>query len=164
MTQTEAQLRMDRMRYTKNKLSANLVLLSIVFNALYFVSLYQSDVASYYYNYLTGASIIYNLVFMLAAFLCSEGVKSRKGNFWPALTVLGVGQIVRMFVIPARAHAAVVKISGVETLVMGNGQYAYIIVCLALSAACCLGAAATSFAQNRALRSYMANAADAASK
>ena len=158
MTQSEAQIRMDRMRYTKNKLSANLVLLSIVFNALYFVSLYQSDVASYYYNYLTGASIFYNLVFMLAAFLCSEGVKSRKGNFWPALTVLGAGQIVRMFVIPARAHSAVV------TVVMGNGQYAYIIVCLALSAACCLIAAATSFAQNRALRSYMANAANAASK
>lgn len=61
-------IQMDRMRYTKNTLSANLVLLAIVADALYFVSLYQSDVGTYYYNILIGASVVYNLVFMLAAF------------------------------------------------------------------------------------------------
>ena len=33
---------------------------------------------NYYYTILVGASILYNLVFMLAAFLSSEGVKNYK--------------------------------------------------------------------------------------
>lgn len=148
-------IEMDRMRYTKNKLSANLVLLAIVFNALYFVSIYQSDVGSYYYNMLIGGSIIYNLVFMLSAFLCSEGVKSRKGGYCWALLGIGALQIVRMFIIPARAHSAVATVNKVETLVMGGGQYAYVMICLALSAACCLAAGVTSYRQNRSLNDYL---------
>ena len=68
----------DRMRYTKNTLSSTLALLGIVFDVLYFVSIYQSDVGTYYYNILIGASVLYNLIFMLMAFLSSEGVKNYK--------------------------------------------------------------------------------------
>ena len=60
---------LDRLRYTKNKLAADLVLLAIVFDVLYFVSLYKSDVGQYYYSMLIGVSIIYNLIFLLTAFL-----------------------------------------------------------------------------------------------
>ena len=155
MTQDVKQIEMDRMRYTKNKLSANLVLLAIVFDALYFVSLYKSDVGSYYYNILNGASIIYNLVFMLAAFLCSEGVKSRKGNYWPMLSALGIGQVIRMFIIPAQAHQATATMNRVEMQVMGDGQYWWMIACLAISAACLIGAAVTSYIQNKQLNDYM---------
>ena len=38
----------DRMRFTKNTLSSGLALLAILFNVLYFVSIYKSDVGSYY--------------------------------------------------------------------------------------------------------------------
>lgn len=148
-------IQMDRMRFTKNTLSANLVLLSIVADALYFVSLYQSDVGSYYYNILIGASVVYNLVFMLAAFLCSEGVKSRKGNYLPMLLALGIGQIVRMFIIPAQASQATVVINKVENAVMSNGQYTYMIVMLGISAACCIVAGVTSFIQNKKLNDYL---------
>lgn len=147
------QIKMDRMRYTKNKLSANLVLCAILFDVLYFVNLYRSDVGSYYYTILIGASIVYNLVFLLAAFLCSEGVKSRKGNFMPALLVLGVGQFVRMFIIPAQAHSTMIQ--GTETLVMGDGQYYVMIAMLVLSGVCCIAAGVSSFLQNKALNSYL---------
>ena len=59
----------DRMRYTKDKFSSMLAILAIVFDCLYFVSIYQSDVGTFYYNWLIGVSIVYNLIFLLAAFL-----------------------------------------------------------------------------------------------
>ena len=67
MTPEERTIQKDRMRYTKDKLSANLVLAAIVLDALYFVSIYQTDVGTYYYTWVIGASIIYNLLFMLSA-------------------------------------------------------------------------------------------------
>ena len=71
----DRQTSIDRMRYIKNKFSANMALLAILFDVFYFVSIYKTDVGSYYYTIMIGASIIYNLVFLLAAFLSSEGVK-----------------------------------------------------------------------------------------
>ena len=67
----QKQIRLDRMRYTKNTRSSRLALLAIVFDVLYFVSIYSSDVGSWYYSLLIGASIVYNLLFMLMAFLSS---------------------------------------------------------------------------------------------
>ena len=40
------QVRLDRMRYAKNALSSRLTYLAILFNVLYFVSIYESDVGS----------------------------------------------------------------------------------------------------------------------
>ena len=67
----EKSIRLDRMRYTKNSLASTLAVLAILFNVFYFISIYESNVGSWYYNILIGASILYNLVFMLAAFLSS---------------------------------------------------------------------------------------------
>lgn len=155
MTHEEELIRKDRMRYTKNTLSANLVIAAIVFNVLYFVSIYQSDVGSFYYTILIGGSIIYNLVFLLVAFLASEGVKSRKGGFTGILLVMGVMQIVRMFILPAKAHSAVVTVNSVDIPVMGDAQYTRLLIYLALSAVCCIAAAITSFIQNRMLVQYL---------
>lgn len=155
MTQEEKLIKTDRMRYTKDKLSANLVILAIVLDCLYFVSIYQTDVGSYYYTWLIGASIIYNLLFLLTAFLASEGVKNRKTGYTGMLLAIGVMQIVRIFYLPAKAHAATVTISGAEVAVMGNGQYAYVVVCLAVSAVCCIVAALMSHRNNKTLADYM---------
>ena len=46
----DAVAKLDRMRYNKNKAAANLALLSIVFNALYFVCVYKTDVGTYFYK------------------------------------------------------------------------------------------------------------------
>ena len=66
-------IRLDRMRYTKNSLSSSLTYLAILFDVLYFVSIYESDVGNWYYNHVIGISVVYNLLFMLIAFLSSEG-------------------------------------------------------------------------------------------
>ena len=107
----ERLIQRDRMRFTKNTLSSSLALLAILFNVLYFVSIYKSDVGSYYYNILMGASVLYNLLFLLVVFLSSEGVKGYKLSFAFVLLVVGALQILRIFILPARAHAAVVTIS-----------------------------------------------------
>ena len=156
MTGEERTVRDDRMRYTKDKLSSGLILIAIVFDALYFVSIYQSDVGSYFYTWVIGASIIYNLVFMLAAFLASEGVKSRKTGYTPLLLAIAAMQVVRIFYIPWRARAAVAMVNGQEVAVMGNGQFCYTAACLAVSALCLAAGALISLYNNRHLAEHMA--------
>lgn len=156
MTREDQLIKKDRMRFTKDKTSANLVLLAIVLDALYFVSIYKSDVGSYYYTWVIGASIVYNLVFLLAAFLASEGVKNRQWGYSAVLALIGLMQIVRIFYLPAKAHAATVVVSGQELVVMGDGQYIYVVACLAVSAVCCIAAAVNSYKNNKTLAEYMA--------
>lgn len=155
MTREDQIIKKDRMRYTKDSLSSGLVLLAIIFDALYFVSIYNSDVGTYYYSWMIGASIIYNLLFMLIAFLASEGVKSRKKGYSPVLVIIGLMQIARIFYLPTQAHAATVAVKGEEIIVMGDQQYLYVVVCLALSAVCCIVAAVTSYINNKTLAEYL---------
>ncbi len=155
MMTEERMIQTDRMRFTKNSLSANLTIAAILFDVLYFVKVYQSDVGNYYYNYLIGISVIYNLVFMLAAFLSSEGVKSYKRNYSWLLLLLGAGQIVRIFILPMRAHGAVVSTGGAEVAVMGDGQFMWLVVCLVASAVCLVASAAVNLAKCAALSEHM---------
>lgn len=132
----DRELKLDRMRYVKNTASSRLCYLAILLNVLYFVSIYKSDVGSWYYQILVGGSIVYNLLFMLITFLASEGVKNYQESYSKVLFVLGTLQVCRIFILPMQAHAASVKISGAETAVMGDGQFIRCIVYLTGSAAC----------------------------
>ena len=105
----QKQVQLDRMRFTKNLLGSRLVYLAILFNVLYFVSVYESDVGNWYYQALIGVSVVYNLVFMLVAFLSSEGVKNYKTGYGYVLLGLGAGQIARIFILPLMAHSAITK-------------------------------------------------------
>ena len=147
---------LDRMRYTKNLLSSRMALLAIVFNVLYFVSVYESDVGSWYYKILIGASIVYNLLFMLITFLASEGVKSYKESYAWLLLGAGVGQIVRIFILPMQAYQATVTISKVTYPVMKAPQLTFCIICLAASAVCCFAAGAVGVHRSRILAAYNA--------
>lgn len=151
-----ALIKKDRLRYSKNKLSSNLTLLAIVFNALYFVSIYKSDVGSYYYSYIIGISVVYNLLFMLIAFLASEGVKSYKLNYSYVLVALGLGQIVRIFILPIDAKNAVITLSQESQQVMQDGQFMRVCIYLIASAALCVIAGITAFIKTRTLTSYEA--------
>ncbi len=153
MNQEELLIKKDRMRFIKNKLPANLALLAILFDVFYFVSIYQSDVRDYYYTIMIGASILYNLVFMLACFLSSEGIKNYKLGYAWLLAGLGIGQIVRIFVLPAQAHATELKKVG---RVMADGQYTFVVVCLVVSAVCCLAAALIGGYRSVVLKQYQA--------
>ena len=154
-------IKKDRLRYTKNKLSATLTYLSIVFDALYFVCLYSSDikrqyVGSSYYVWMVGISVLYNLIFMLAAFLCSEGVKSYNIKHGFALIVIGVAQIARIFIWPADLHSKVVMGSSGEELVMPDGQFLRCVIYLIGSAAMCIIAGVIAVIKTTTLRSYEA--------
>lgn len=157
MTKNEAALiKKDRLRYSKNKLSSNLTLLAIVFDALYFISIYKSDVGSYYYTFLIGISVVYNLLFMLIAFLASEGVKSYKINYSYVLVALGLGQIARIFILPLSARNASITLSHESQQVMHDGQFTRVCVYLIASAAFCIIAGVTAFVKTRTLTSYEA--------
>lgn len=150
-------IRLDRMRYAKNLFSSRLTYLAILFDVLYFVSVYESDVGSWYYQMLIGASIVYNLVFMLVAFLASEGVKSYKASYAWLLIGAGAGQIVRIFILPMQAYRATVTISKVTYPVMELPQLTWVIICLAASALCCFAAGIVGVYRSRTLAAYNAS-------
>ena len=157
----DAIIKKDRLRYTKNKLSASLTYLSIVFDVLYFVCLYSSDikraaVGSAYYVWMMGISVLYNLIFMLAAFLCSEGVKSYNLGHGFALVVIAVLQIARIFIWPIELHSQTVTIENVEQLVMQDGQFMRCIIYLVASAAFAAIAGVIAVIKTTTLRAYEA--------
>ncbi len=148
------EIKQDRLRYTKNKLSANLTYIAILFDVLYFVSIYSSNVSNYYYTIMIGASVLCNLLFLLIAFLSSEGVKSYKINYAYILVVIGCVQLLRIFGIPRMAHAATAIVAGVETIVMDNAQFAYVCGCLILSAVAAIAAGAIGIYKSTVLKNY----------
>ncbi len=152
----EKTIRLDRMRYTKNTLASTLAVLAILFDVFYFISIYESNVGSWYYNILIGASILYNLVFMLAAFLSSEGIKNYKIGYSYAMVVLGILQIVRIFIYPMKAHAATVTIQEQAVTVMENRQFIFCVIWLLASAACLLSGAVVGMIRSSQLRRYQA--------
>ena len=154
---SEENIRKDRLRFTKNKLSANLVILAIVANALYVVSIYRTDVGNYYYKLFIGASVVYNLVFMLMAFLSSEGIKNYKLPYCFVAIVLGLLQAGRIFYLPTEAHNTPSPVVGAEnTTVMSNGQFTFVAVCLCISSALLIIAGITGLIKTTTLRSYCA--------
>ena len=146
-------VQLDRMRYTKNTASSRLALLAIVFDVLFFISIYKSDVGTYYYTMTIGGSIIYNLVFLLSAFLCSEGVKKYQTVYSWVMIVLGILQIARIFIIPMDAHRTIIN----SEPVMGNAQFIFTVVCLALSAACLFAGAVINLKKSRDLSAHLAS-------
>lgn len=144
----------DRMRFTKNKFSANLSYLAIVFNAIYFVSIYSTDVGSYFYNIEIGFSVVYNLLFMLFVFLASEGVKSYDLKYSVVLTALGALQIVRIFGIPMNAYYTFIKIGTKHVQVMEQGQFLLCVACLVLSSAAAILGGIVAYIKTKKLRNY----------
>ncbi|MBR5111480.1 MAG: hypothetical protein IK099_14975 [Clostridia bacterium] len=144
---------LDRMRFTKNTKSSRLAYLAILFDVLFFVSVYKSDVENYYYTITIGASIIYNLVFLLITFLASEGVKNYKKSYSWVMFVLGAIQIARIFIIPLNAHTTVLA----GGPVMDTFQFIRLIVYLVASAACLFLSAYLNLQKSRALDAHMAS-------
>ena len=154
-------IRRDRMRFTKNTLSSTLAIVAILFDVFYFINIYKSDVGhnvgNFYYQIRIGVSIIYNLVFMLAAFLSSEGVKNYKKKYCYVLLVIGVIQIVRIFILPAQASAAEVTIGGTVYKVMESAQHIRVVLYLLVSAACCIAGGTIGIKRCNELSEHMAS-------
>ena len=151
----DKQVRLDRMRYTKNTLASGLALLSILFDVFFFISIYESNVGSWYYNILIGASILYNLIFLLAAFLSSEGIKNYKIGYSYLMIALGIGQVVRIFIYPVRAHGASVTIQEQAVTVMENPQFIRCVLYLLISAACLFVGAFVGITRSKQLKAHL---------
>ena len=147
--------RLDRMRYTKNTLASGLALLAILFDVFFFISIYESNVGSWYYNILMGASILYNLIFLLAAFLCSEGIKNYKISYAYVMIVLGIIQLVRIFIYPVTAHNAAVIIQEKAVTVMETAQFTRCVAYLVLSAVCLFVGAYVGMTRSRQLKAHL---------
>ncbi len=144
-------LKKDRMRFVKNKASANLAYLAIVFNVLYFISIYSSDVGNYYYSIMIGVSVVYNLLFLLSTFLSSEGLKRYKLSYAIVITVVGALQLVRIFGFPMGAINEVTSDGG---RVMEIGQFIYTVAMLCLSAAAAVASGVIGIVRTKALEKY----------
>ena len=100
-------LQNDILRYKTNKLPANLALLGLVFNVLYFCLLYgfktvyvSDGVTTNFVRIEIGISVILTLVTLLTTFLASEGIKGYNKKFSIVLLVLAAFQILRIFGYP----------------------------------------------------------------
>lgn len=147
-------IKRERLFYTKNTLSSTFCYIAILANVLYYVSIYSSDVGNYYYSYTIGLSVVYNLLFLLFSFLCSEGVKKYSKSYSAFIAVIGVLQIGRIFYIPMKAHSTLISLEGAETAVMDDSQFYYVVICLAVSAAFCIAAGVIGFIKSMRLDVY----------
>lgn len=140
----EKLIRLDRMRFIKNKTSASLTYLAILLDVIYFVAVYQTN-NNYFYKILIGVSIVYNLIFMLAAFLSSEGVKNYQKVYSYVEVALGIIQLVRIPILPIPAHSFTETVGEVTTQAMSDGKFTLCIVCLIGSSVCLICSAVINY-------------------
>ena len=149
-----ATIKKDRMRFTKNTVSSSLCYVAILFNVFYFVNLYSTNL-DYYYTAMIGASVVYNLLFLLFSFLCSEGVKNYSKSYSITLLVIGGLQVLRIFGIPTLAHSATMMTpEKVEVPVMDDNQFFILIFFLLVSAACAIAAGIIGLVKTHILENY----------
>ena len=147
-------IKKDRLRYTKNSTTATQAYVAIIFNVLYFVSVYHQDVGNYYYNKTIGFSVICNLLFLLGAFLCSEGVKNYKLGYCIAFIPLGAFQLLRIVSIPLKAHDTILSLDGSMVMVMDDKQFIWVCFCLICSALACFATGILGIYKTKMLRDY----------
>lgn len=193
MNMTSESTKKDLLRYKKNSTAALLTYLAIVFDALYFISIYSTDYGSVrnadstviVYRWIIGISVVYNLLFLLAAFLSSEGVKNYKYGYSFLLMAMGAGQVVRVFILPVLARfggidemlecgifgevsesvaASVLEKTGTTIPIMEQGQFIYVCCCLLASAALCIIAGVVALIKSSTLKNYLSELNEKGSK
>lgn len=151
-----AVLQDDILRYRKNKMPANLALLALVFNILYFTLLYTIHTPQMY-TLLVGVSVIVNLLVLLFGFYASEGIKAYNKKICIMLLVLAAVQIVRIFIYPLQG------LSG--NWMQGNAYFGIImttasngmmlIIYLAASAGCFIASAVLGYLNCNKLEAHL---------
>ena len=133
------------MRYRTDKLASNMCLLSIVFNVIYFVCLYENNGINP--DFPMGVDVICNILFMLFAFLASQKIKYYDKKWSLYTTIVGVIQILRIFWIPNHYLHTEMHLT--------QGQWTWLAVSLGLSAVCLFVSAVTCFVNSTALENYL---------
>ncbi len=147
-------IKLDRMRYVKDSTPSNLAILAIVFNVFYLALIYTIN-NQYFYNFLIGVSVITNLLFMLLGFWCSIEVKNYHGKFGYLMIVLGIVEILRIFVYPMKAHGATTVIGEETIIVMNDGQFTKALIFLGVAACCMIVGGLLSIRDSRILQNHL---------
>ena len=82
-------------------------------------------------------------------------MKNYKKSYSYLLAAAGVIQIVRIFIIPVKAHATEAIVNGETVLVMQNAQFTRVLVYLVVSAACLIGSAAVNYIRCSELEAHL---------
>ncbi len=112
------------LRYTTNKLSFWLVILSIVFNCLAFLDYYGKRTVAP--DFFLGLDVVINILVLLACFVSAEEVKAYRKVFGFVSFGLAGVQVLRIFFIPLKYFKPLVAC----------GSFPYLIVLYVLSAVC----------------------------
>lgn len=158
-------LKSDVLRYKKNKGAANLALLGLVFNCMYFCMLYavkQSLFAdsslTWWASWLIGVSVLYTLASLLVGFLSSEGIKGYNKKFCIPLIVLAVIQVARIFIFPLyglRNNLLTFTYFWVDHTT-STFEFIMMVIWLIASAACYIAAAVVGYINIRNLEQHVA--------
>ena len=136
--------KLDVLRFKKDKTPANLCYFAIIFDVLYFILVYKIN-NDFFYNPMIGISVVINLFFMLAAFLCSEEVKNYHGKFGVLMIVVGVIEIARIAYYPVLCS---------EAAVMTNAQFIRSIVYLGAAGCLLIFGGVMSMLNSKKLENY----------
>ena len=168
----------DILRYKKNSLPANLALLGLVFNCLYFMLLYAIKVstisvevdgvpvtsATRFADLTMGFSVVITLFMLLISFLASEGIKGYNKKYCITLLVLAAFQIIRIFGYPLYGlQNDMLKVNyfflnPTESVT----EFIILLVYLCASAACFVASAVTGYFRCKRLETFEANIASGA--
>lgn len=140
-------MKAELMRYRNDSRSYALVLLGLALDAVYLMLLYSTRgiVASDKFGFPLGIDILFNIVFLLAAFLTAEKIKTYTLNWCWVSLALGVLQIPRIF-FP-------IAFKGAGQLV--GGRFAFALILILGSAALLIGGCVLSFINSRKLNAYL---------
>lgn len=164
LSENQKIIQKDIMRYKTNKLAANLALLGLAFNCLYFMLFYSMN-NSYFYTIEIGISVILTLVVLLLVFYSSVGVKGYVKKFSYVLWVLAGIQILRLIFGPVFAASGITWfLSGSFENVMTNHYFGIdldttaccilLVLYLALSAGCLIASGIVGFVRSTKLSHF----------
>lgn len=163
--QQQKTLNTDISRYKKNKLGANLALLGLVFNCLYFMLMFgiktssKDGVTTRFASMHIGFAVILTLITLLVAFLSSEGVKGYNKKYCIVLIVLAAFQVIRIFGFPLyglKNDLLTVNYFGIEPETPGASkiEFTLMLIYLLASAGCFIASAVISYIRSTELAAY----------
>lgn len=150
----------DTLLYRKNKLPANLALLGLVFNCMYFCLLYgvKDRTGETIWSQIDiGISVILTLVLLLVTFLSSEGIKGYNKKFCIPLLVIAVFQIARIFYFPLYGLKNNILTIPYFWIIPTTSTFEFImmVIWLCLSSACLTASAVIGYIQTVRLEKHI---------
>lgn len=140
----------EQMKYKNDSLSYGLILLGLLANIFYFITLYENN-GEFYYTLDMGFSVLYNLIFMLLVFLSAENIKTYNRKYAILTFIIGILQIIRIFVYPARA----LESSSTGDISLTQYKYNLIVIYLSLSGGLLIIGSIISFIKSTILKQFV---------